>query len=141
MGLAEARGISLAHLDKLTITSLAGQDALLATPDLRGSLARTQLFAELEARVAADRPQLVVLDTLADLHSGQENDRTTARQFIGLLRGLAMRYDCAVLLLAHPSLTGKQNGSGLSGSTGWDASVRSRLYLERVSQEIPIAGS
>ena len=74
----------------------------------------------------------MILDTLADLHSGQENDRTVARQFIGLLRGLAIRYDTTVVLLAHPSLTGMSTGSGLSGSTAWNASVRSRLYLERV---------
>ncbi|WP_369675560.1 AAA family ATPase, partial [Enterococcus faecium] len=82
-----------------------------------------------------ERPALVGLDTLADLHSGQENDRTTARQFIGLLRGLAIRHGCAVVLLAHPSLTGMASGSGLSGSTAWNASVRSRLYLERVVQD------
>ena len=50
-----------------------------------------------------------------------------------MLRGLAIRYQCAVVLLAHPSLTGKATGSRLSGSTAWDASVRSRLYLDRVT--------
>ena len=73
-----------------------------------------------------------VLDTLADLHAGQENDRATARQFIGFLRGLALRHELAVVLLAHPSNAGMASGSGLSGSTAWNASVRSRLYLERV---------
>ncbi|MFV0303055.1 MAG: ATPase, partial [Paracoccus sp. (in: a-proteobacteria)] len=31
-------------------------------------------------------------------------------------------------------LSGIQNGTGLSGSTGWNNSVRSRLYLRRVIQ-------
>src|SRR5690606_36484148 len=65
---------------------------------------------------------------------GNENDRAQARQFIGMLHGLAIRHDCAVVLLAHPSLSGIQNGTGMSGSTGWHTSVRSRLYLERVYQ-------
>ncbi len=39
-----------------------------------------------------------------------------------------------MLLLAHPSLSGMASGSGTSGSTGWNNSVRSRLYLERVKE-------
>jgi RecA-family ATPase len=34
-------------------------------------------------------------------------------------------------LLSHPSLEGLRSGSGTSGSTAWNNSVRSRLYLER----------
>ena len=39
------------------------------------------------------------------------------------------------MLLAHPSLSGMTSGSGTSGSTAWDNSVRSRLYVERVFQD------
>jgi RecA-family ATPase len=46
-----------------------------------------------------------------------------------MLRTLAMVFDCAVLLLSHPSVAGMQTGTGLSGSTAWNNSVRSRLYL------------
>lgn len=131
--LLRAEDATFDHLGGLTIQSRAGEDALLAVPDPKtGVLHPTALFAELEERIGDERPAIVGLDTLADLHSGQENDRATARQFIGLLRGLAIRHDCAVLLLAHPSLTGMASGSGLSGSTAWNASVRSRLYLDRV---------
>jgi RecA-family ATPase len=77
----------------------------------------------------------VVLDTLADLFPGNENDRAQARQFVGLLRGLAIKHGCALLLLSHPSLSGLNSGSGTSGSTAWNNSVRSRLYLERVIQD------
>jgi hypothetical protein len=42
---------------------------------------------------------------------------------------MAMKYDMAVLLLSHPSVAGMQTGTGLSGSTAWNNSVRSRLYL------------
>lgn len=129
-------GATFADLDTLGCRSRAGEDALLAIPDPKtGVLHPTALFNELDAQIGDERPSLVGLDTLADLHAGQENDRATARQFIGLLRGLAIRHDCAVLLLAHPSLTGMATGSGLSGSTAWNASVRSRLYLDRVVQE------
>ena len=53
------------------------------------------------------------------------------RQFISLLRGLAMTANAGVLLTSHPSLTGISSGTGLAGSTAWNASVRSRLYLKR----------
>jgi len=36
-----------------------------------------------------------------------------------------------VILLAHPSQTGRASGSGDGGSTAWNNSVRSRLYLKR----------
>jgi RecA-family ATPase len=95
----------------------------------------TPLFHELDTYVADTGTGFLTLDTLADLHSGQENDRTVARQFIGLFRGLALRRECTILLLAHPSLTGMSSGSGLSGSTAWNNSVRSRLYFERIVEE------
>lgn len=83
--------------------------------------------AQAEARTF--RPRLIVLDTAADLYGGDEIKRGQVRQFIGMLRKLAIEIDCAIVLLAHPSVQGMQSGTGLSGSTGWGNSVRSRLYL------------
>ncbi|MFV0302054.1 MAG: AAA family ATPase, partial [Paracoccus sp. (in: a-proteobacteria)] len=131
----KAEGVGFADLDRLTLRSLAGEDALLTALDARTGIQKaTALFREIDAYMIELQPAVVVLDTLADLFPGNENDRGQARQFIGLLRGLAIRHGCAVLLLAHPSLSGIQNGTGLSGSTGWNNSVRSRLYLRRVIQ-------
>lgn len=134
--IVRAAGVQFLDLERLTLRSLAGEDALLAVLDRSsGVLTPTPLYAEIEARIAADKPALIVLDTLADLFPGNENDRAQARQFIGLLRGWAIRHSCAVILLAHPSLSGLSSGSGTSGSTGWNNSVRSRLYLERIVQD------
>ncbi|MDP5308869.1 AAA family ATPase [Paracoccus spongiarum] len=121
-------------LGGLTLRSLAGEDALLAV-ETKIALMQTALFDEIEARAKDDQPSLIVLDTLADLFPANENDRAAVRQFIGILRGLALRQKCAVLLLGHPSLTGLSSGSGTSGSTAWNNSVRSRLYLERIVQD------
>lgn len=118
----------------LTLRSLAGEDALLAV-ESGFALMQTELFNELERRAADDAPALIVIDTLADVYPSNENDRTKVRQFISILRGLAKRQQCAVMLLAHPSLTGLTSGSGTSGSTAWNNSVRSRLYLERIVDE------
>ena len=68
------------------------------------------------------------LDTLADVFAGNENARQEARQFIGLLRGLAIEHDLAVVPLAHPSLSGMTSGTGTSGSTALLDSVRARSF-------------
>jgi RecA-family ATPase len=73
---------------------------------------------------------LIALDTAADMFGGNENDRSQVRQFIGLLRRLAIAGNAAVLLASHPSLSGINSDSGLSGSTGWHNSVRSRLFFK-----------
>lgn len=133
---ARGAGLRKADMQRLTYQSLAGKDATLAVIEgATGKLRASDRMKALHLWLAAERPHLVVLDTLADLFPGNENDRAQARQFVGMLAGLAIKYQCAVLLLAHPSLSGLNSGSGTSGSTGWNNSVRSRLYLERVTQE------
>lgn len=131
--IARECAVPLAAMTNLHIASLAGEDAIIAAPDGRSSiLLTTALFSALEAQIVVLRPKLVVLDTLADLFGGNEVDRSQARQFIGLLRGLALKYETTVLLLAHPSVSGMAKGTGSSGSTGWNNSVRSRLYFDRI---------
>lgn len=130
-----AEGIPLADLDALRYESLAGEDALLATLGKGGNLEPTDLCQRLDRTLGSLRPALLVADTLADLFPGNENDRAQARQFVSLLRHLAIEHGCAVLLLSHPSLTGLSSGTGSSGSTAWSNSVRSRLYLSRVVQD------
>lgn len=116
--------------DRFDLVPLAGRDAALVwlNPETR-QLQATPLFAKLVEKVESFRPTLLVLDTSADLFAGNEIDRVQVRTFVGLLRSLAMEHGMAVLLLSHPSVAGMQNGSGLSGSTAWNNSVRSRLYL------------
>jgi RecA-family ATPase len=129
-------GASMADMDDLIFRSLAGEDAVLGAPHGKAGLIKpTPLFAELEAEAEKQRPVLIVLDTLADLFGGSEIDRVQTRQFVGLLRGLSIRNSCASLLLSHPSVAGMQSGTGTSGSTAWSNSVRSRLYIERITED------
>jgi RecA-family ATPase len=131
--IAEDAGVTLRELSDLHLIPLAGEDAILAAPMNRSNIIEaTVLWGTIERVVAEIRPRLVVLDTLADLFAGEENQRTQARQFISLLRGLALKHNTCVMLLGHPSLEGLKSGSGTSGSTGWNNSVRSRLYFQRV---------
>ena len=126
---------TFADLKDMHLMSLAGQDALLAVPDRNGLIRPTKLFERLHQAACDIHPKLIVVDNSADVFGGSENDRTQVRQFIGTLRGLAIAADAGVLLTSHPSLTGMSSGTGLSGSTAWNASVRSRLYMKRATTE------
>jgi RecA-family ATPase len=128
-----AEKIDLESLDDFQILPMAGLDAMLATHDRSsGSMKKTNLWLELVRIIELFEPALVVIDTQADVFGGDEINRRQAREFITMLRGLAFRNDAAVLLLSHPSLTGISTGTGSSGSTGWNNSLRSRLYFKRI---------
>ena len=88
-------------------------------------------YRDVEELVRAHAIELIVIDTVADVFGGNENFRTEVRAFIAHMRALARINDGAVLLMAHPSVAGQQSGTGLSGSTAWNNSVRSRLYFTR----------
>jgi RecA-family ATPase len=125
----------IASLIGLHLSSLADEDALLATPEdgKAGSLIVTPLYSELDAVLSESRPALLVLDTLADVYGGNEIVRSQVRQFVGMLRRLSLRHGVTIVVLAHPSVAGMDKGT--SGSTGWSNSVRSRLYFDRIRDE------
>ena len=121
----------LETLGQLTFVPLAGKDAVLSAPGRDGLLKPTPIYTALRHIVAKHRPALLVLDTLADLFGGDEIKKVHVRQFLNMLRGLAIEFDVTVLLLSHPSQAGLSSGSGMSGNMAWSNSVRSRLYFER----------
>jgi RecA-family ATPase len=126
---------SFADLKDMHLISLAGQDALMATPDRFGIMRPTPLFNQLSEAAGNIHPKLILVDNSADVFGGSENDRAQVRQFIGILRGLAIAAHAGVLLTSHPSLSGISNKTGQSGSTAWNASVRSRLWMRRVTTD------
>lgn len=125
--------INLETLNNLHLAVMAGEDCLLAVEsDKAGAVLRaTKLYQKLRAEIERIRPIVVVLDNLADIYGANENVKGLVRQFVGMLRAIAIDFNCAVVLLAHPSLTGMSSGSGSSGNVAWNNSVRSRLYLQR----------
>ena len=122
-------GAHMTDLAGMQLVDLVGEDSILGAP-VRGQIEPTPMYHALDEYLTEWAPSLTALDVLADMFGGDENSRVQSRQFIGLLKKLARKYDCAFLLLAHPSLTGMNTGTGTSGSTGWSNAVRSRLYLQ-----------
>jgi RecA-family ATPase len=109
--------------------SLSGEDAILGAPDRSGIIKPTALFNQLYEQAGDLKPKHIGIDTSADVFAGNEIDRAQVRQFISLLKRLAIVSNGSVVLLSHPSLAGINSGSGISGSTAWHNSVRSRFYM------------
>jgi RecA-family ATPase len=130
--IAEHYGASLSGLERdYYIVARAGQDAILGYPDRKDLIRPTPLLTDLEEMAREIRPKMIALDTAADIFGGNEISRTQVRQFIGLLRKLAIVSNSAVVIAVHPSLTGINSGTGLSGSTAWHNSVRARAYFRK----------
>lgn len=79
---------------------------------------------------------LVVIDSLQNVYSGNENIRPLTVWFVRLLQDLAQGIAGSVVITAHPSLSGLSSGSGMSGSTSWNNACRSRLYLHRPDKDV-----
>ena len=122
-------GARMTDLAGMQLVDLVGEDSILGALT-RGQIEPTPMYRALDAYLTEWQPDLTILDVLADMFSGDENSRPQSRQFIGLLKRLGRNHECAILLLAHPSLTGLNTGTGTSGSTGWNNAVRSRLYFQ-----------
>jgi RecA-family ATPase len=129
-------GARLAELnDNLHILALAGQDAVLGYAERDHRVKSTLLFERLTKTACDIQPKLIALDTSADIFAGNENDRSEVRQFISLMRSMAITANAAIIIAAHPSLTGIYSGSGLSGNTAWHNSVRARAYMKGVKAQ------
>jgi RecA-family ATPase len=115
--------------------SYAGEDATLGRADRNGIVQPTPLFMCLTDAMSKIKPKLIALDTSSDIFAGAENDRSQVRQFIALMRGIAIAADAAVVITSHPSLTGINTGTGLSGSTAWHNAVRARMYLTATGED------
>lgn len=126
---AQHHGHDLDDLGDMMLTSRVGLDSALVTFPHDGPAEPTDLMGTIMAQAVGMEARIVVLDSLHDLFTGNENVRTQARAFIGHLRSLAMEIDGAVIVTAHPSLSGRNTGTGEAGSTAWNNAVRSRLYL------------
>ncbi len=131
----EALGIDMADLLNVLWIARAGLDNVMMSFPGDGIGESTPFYNQVLDQAREQGAQFVVLDTAADLFGGNENIRPQVRQFINALTRLALEIDGAVLLLAHPSQSGRASGTGESGSTAWSNSVRSRLYLTRPAPE------
>jgi len=123
--------------DDVWLWPRVGEDNTLVRWDRDAKATLSDFAKTLADQVRFLQPSLLILDTLADFYGGNEIDRVQVNYFVKTVLGglIKEREDSdaplTVLLLGHPSVAGKASGSGYSGSTAWNAAVRSRIYLAR----------
>jgi len=123
--------ISMRDLSNLHLWSRIGEDSLLV--NLQNNIfCRTQFFNELDEHMARLQLKMLFLDLIPDYWNGNEIMRQQVNVFVKTQLGyLANKHKCAVIGLYHPSQSGKNSGTGESGSTAWDGSFRSRIYFNQ----------
>lgn len=113
----------------LEIVSLAEYEDTALVTLVDGKPQATELLHWLEQRAGDIGAKLVILDAAADFCAINESDRNQVRRAVAIFRAMAIRLDCAIILMAHPSVDGIKTGRGYSGSTHWNNAVRSRMYF------------
>lgn len=122
--------ISVADTRDIRVWPRDGKDNFMTDEKGRETEFYSKFWAKLEEfQGDDDSPILVIIDTAAHVFGGNEIVRREVTRFVATQLGRIAKRFGPVLLLAHPSKSGIQTGSGDSGSTGWHGSVRSRAYM------------
>ncbi len=131
----KSMGVTMADLGgKLKLVSIVGElGNELGTFSADGKLAPSVRYRQI-AKVCLDfSAGFLVLDNAAHMFAGNENARHDVAAFLGLVERLSQQMNGAALLLAHPNKQlsqGNKQGNEYSGSTGWSAHVRNRLFID-----------
>jgi RecA-family ATPase len=133
--ICDALGVPMATLaGKLNLISLRGglDNALTIDAAERGKPVPSPSYARLVQTIEASGAKLAILDNLAHLFTGNENDRGDVTRFVNLLNRLAGTTGAAILLLGHPPKPGRPNdvAHDYSGSTAWLNAVRSQFKID-----------
>jgi RecA-family ATPase len=114
----------------LHLLSLAGQDAVIATATRSGKIEPTKLYNRILQAVGDIKPKMIGIASSANVYAGSEVDRSQVQQFASLLTRLAILANGTCHLISHPSLTGINSDTGISGNTQWHNAFRARCYLK-----------
>jgi RecA-family ATPase len=131
-------GLDMSDLGgRLHLVSLKGElGNELAGFDAEGKLQLAPRFRDLEATAMQLGVGFVAIDNVAQTFNGNENVRSHVAAFCNLMDRLAMAIGGTVLFLGHPS----KGGAEFSGSTGWEAHVRQRLFLDWADEGKGVSG-
>lgn len=87
--------------DKVVRIGPNGTGTLLRRDPISGRLAFTAAMRALETLIEEQRPDVLVLDPLVELHDAEENDNTALRAVMAKFRQLAIQYALALVLVHH----------------------------------------
>jgi RecA-family ATPase len=132
----ESRGLSFGDLRGGLHFICDHDNAVLGAVDRNGIVQPTMSLLRLEKTVAAIRPALVIIENAADVYSGNESDRPNVTRFMRSLLGrLTVPCESTVMLIQHPSVSGLNDGTGRSGSTGWNNAGRWRTNFTKIKDD------
>jgi len=118
-------GIDMSDLDLLSVVPRQGLDNTLMDITF-GKPTFTPLFSELRQQANDLKIDILVLDNVAQLFGGNENDRHQTTFFVNHVSSVVQGRPFAPVLLGHVS---RSQGSEYSGSGAWENAVRMRWYV------------
>lgn len=99
---------------------------MIGKPNVNWSLTQ-----DIESLCKKIKPRLLIIDNIAQVFGGNENDRSQVTFWLNRMNSLAQEYDMAVVLIGHF----RKGGDTYSGNTAWEAGVRSLCQFEPMGDE------
>lgn len=133
-----ALGVSDLGRHRLYLSSLRGRlGNELCTFAGDGKLIPSETFKHLQTTIEETCALFVILDNLAHLYAGSENDRGQVTKFVNLIYSLVRDYGASVVLIGHTPKSSKPGEAAhdYSGTTAWPNSVRSQMSIARIQDE------
>lgn len=124
-GISIGAKLPLADATNLIVDARVGLENELFTSEY-GRGMWTPTYALLQEQVNDYKADILIMDNIAHLFSGGENNRPAVTAFVNGIVGLAMDRPFCPIFLGH---TAKADGSEFSGSTAWENAVRMRWFL------------
>ena len=116
----------------LKIWCLPGYDGTLASISDEGAVAPGPFQSALDCELHGTSGAFVMLDSLIDVATLNESLRPPVNALLKrVLGGLCDKHKATLLIPGHPSKTSMADKTYYSGSTAFNAGVRSRLVLEQ----------
>jgi RecA-family ATPase len=124
-GPADPTGL-LPLVGKAEFHALPGEDITLFLAKNEGDYAEGPALSILREQIGDFRPGLVLLDSVAKIYGGPENNRQLVTRCVQRLIQLCLEFGATILLNGHDNKAGEY-----SGTTAWENTVRSRLHFKR----------
>ena len=106
--------------------ALPGDDITLFLGKNEAEYSEGPALPILREQIGDFRPGLVILDSVAKIYGGQENNRQLVTRCVQTLIKLCLEFGTTIILNGHDNKLGEY-----SGSTAWETTVRSRLHFKR----------
>lgn len=95
-------------------------------------------FDALDAAMDEIRPGLVIIDPLSAFFQADLNAMAGARAFMDLLTGMAVKYECGILMIAHSTKAardGSEPAGLISGSAAWFDAARGTIGIVPATED------